>query len=163
MDAHMRILTVNCGSATLKVKLLGVEGERLQDEVERMLHRESGLLALAGVADMRAIPQRDDAAARLALDVFCRRARKYVGAYLALLGGAEAVVCTGGIGENAPEVRRRVLDGLDWFGLELDPDKNARGEGRISRDGARLAAFVVRTDEESVMAREAVRVLRGPR
>ncbi len=129
------------------------------DEVEEMLARESGLLGLAGTADMREILSRQDGAARLALDIFCMRARKCVGAYLALLEDAEAVVVTGGIGENAPEVRRRILSGLHFAGLTLDDDSNERGEGRISTDDSRLHAFVFPSDEESIMAREALAVL----
>jgi acetate kinase len=96
--------------------------------------------------------------------VFCYRARKYVGAYLAAMGGAEAVVFTGGIGENAPEVRARIATGLEWMGLELDPAANAAmhggTEGRISAAG-RLAAWVIPTDEELLIARDTVRCVAG--
>jgi acetate kinase len=91
--------------------------------------------------------------------------KKYVGAYLAELGGAEAVVFAGGIGENAPSVRARVCAGLEWLGLELDPARNAAlvggRAGPITRDGARLAAWVVPTDEELLIARDTVRVVRA--
>src|SRR6476619_8204825 len=86
-------------------------------ELERMLNHEAGLLALAGTADVREILRRDDPAAELALDVFCYRARKYLGAYLAVLGGAEAVVFSGGIGENASAVRQSICRGMEWCGL----------------------------------------------
>jgi acetate kinase len=130
-------------------------------EVERMLNHEAGLLALAGTADVREILRRDDPAAELALDIFCYRIRKYLGAYLAVLGGAEAVVFTGGIGENAAEVRRRVCEGFEWAGLTLDPQRNGRNGPRISADGCRLAAYVIPTDEERLIARETLRLLRG--
>lgn len=105
-----------------------------------------------------------DARARLAVDVFCHRARKYLGAYLAVLGGALAVVFTGGIGENAPEVRAEICRDAAWCGLELDPVLNRRmvGQtGRISSAGARLEAWVILTDEEQVVARETAQCLAG--
>jgi len=130
------------------------------EDVERMLYRESGLLAIAGTNDMRLILGRRDEAARLAVELFCYRIRKYVGSYLAALGGAQAVVFTGGIGENAAEIRRRVMSGLEWAGIELDHDRNEGGAGRISADSSRIHVYVIATDEEQMMAREACRVLK---
>jgi len=129
------------------------------DRLRRLLNHESGLEALAGSHDMRALLGRDDPAARLAIDVFCYRILKYVGAYLAVLGGVEAIVFTGGIGENSSEIRRRVCDGLTWAGVELDHDRNAAGDERISTPAARIAVYAIRTDEERVIAREAERLL----
>jgi acetate kinase len=137
-------------------------------EVEALLNRQSGLLGISGLThDMRdllaEVEEHDDRRARLAIEIFCYRARKYVGGYLAALGGADAVVFTGGIGENAPEIRRRVVDGLDWFGLELDDDANGRmtgGEtGPITTAGSRLAAWVIPTDEELLIARDTYRIV----
>src|SRR3712207_1876648 len=95
----------------------------------------------------------------------CYRVRKYVGAYLAASGGADALVFTGGIGENSAEVRARVCEGLAWMGVELDSSLNeqmvARREGLISREGSRLAVYVIPTDEELLIARDTVRVVRG--
>ena len=99
----------------------------------------------------------DHPRARLAIEVFCCRARKYIGAYLAALGGAQAVVFTGGNGATSPEIRARICDGLQWFGLRIDPALNAQAagvEGRISRDGAPLAAYAIPPDEEQIIARE---------
>lgn len=127
-------------------------------EVEGWLNTRSGLLGVAGdTGDMRALLARAprDARAALAVDMFCYRARKYVGAYLAALGGADAVVWSGGIGEHAPEIRARIAAGLEWMGLVLDPARNAAAVGtaaRISADGARIAAFVVPADEEAAIA-----------
>ena len=88
-----------------------------------------------------------------------------MGAYLAATGGADAVVFTGGIGENSAEVRARICAGLEWLGLELDPARNAAHtdgrEGPITRDGARLAAYVIPTDEELLIARDTVRCVTG--
>jgi len=131
------------------------------DRLEQMLNHESGLLALAGTRDMRELLSRSDPAAHLAVEIFCYRIRKYVGAYLAVLDGAEAIVFTGGIGENAPEIRRRVCRGFGWAGLEVDPERNARGDGRISTGDSRLAAFAIPTDEERLIAQEAVSLLRS--
>ena len=111
---------------------------------------------------MRILTQRanTDERARLALDVFCYRARKYVGAYLAAMGGAAAVVFSGGIGEHAPGIRQSICEGLRTLGLELDPARNAdmQGrEGRITREGSRLHAYVIPTDEGLMMAHLALR------
>ncbi len=145
------------------------EGISLQ-EVTAMLNRQSGLLGVSGLtADMRDLlaeeAEHDDRRARLAIDIFCARARKYIGAYLAALNGAEAVVFAGGIGENAPQIRERICAGLEWLGLELDAERNAKLEGGqagpISREGSRLAAWVIPTDEELLIARDTLRVVQG--
>ena len=135
--------------------------------VMHWLNERSGLLGLSGLsADVRDLiaAEATDPRARLALEVFCYRARKYVGAYLAALGGADAVLFTGGIGEHSPEVRARICAGLEWAGLDLDPARNAMARGaewRITRDGARLAAWVIPTDEERVIAEDTLTCLAG--
>jgi len=99
---------------------------------------------------------------RLAIQMFCYRARKYIGAFLACMGGADAVVFTGGIGENSPEIRAEICEGLEWAGLRLDPNKNdqmAGQEGQISTNDSRLHAFVIPTDEELLIARDTVRCI----
>jgi acetate kinase len=139
-------------------------------EVESILNKQSGLLGISGLTnDMRELldeeRESDDRRARLAIEIFCYRVRKYVGAYLAALGGADAVVFTGGIGENSAEVRARVCEGLQWMGVELDPARNAetvgRREGLVSREGSRLGVYVIPTDEELLIARDTVRSVRG--
>ena len=101
----------------------------------------------------------------LALDIFCYRIRKYVGAYAASMGGLDAVTFTGGIGENSPLIRATTLAGMDFFGIELDEDANRnapRGkEVLVSRPGTRVAVAVIPTNEERVIARDTVRVLGG--
>jgi len=130
------------------------------DTVGEWLSARSGLLGLSGLSsDMRALRARegDHPGARLALAVFCYRARKYLGAYLAALGGAQAVVFTGGIGEHAPEIRARICAGMDWCGLRLDAARNAAAvgaEGCISPPTATLKAYVIAAGEEHVIARE---------
>jgi acetate kinase len=127
-------------------------------EIEHWLNRRSGLLGISGSSsDMRDLLQAEghDARARLAVEVFCYRARKYVGAYLAVLGGARAIVFGGGIGEHAPAVRARICEGMEWCGLRLDPELNASAvgtEGRISTDDAQIAAYVVSVDESVLIA-----------
>ncbi|MGH7311884.1 MAG: acetate/propionate family kinase [Candidatus Rokuibacteriota bacterium] len=136
-------------------------------EVEGWLNERSGLLGLSGhSADMRDLLTREqhDRRARLAVDVFCYRARKYLGAYLAALGGAHAVVFTGGIGEHQPEVRARICAGMEWCGLTLDERRNAEvvgAEGCISAGTSAIRAFVIPTDEEAIIARDTMETLRG--
>ncbi len=139
-------------------------------EVDTLLNKQSGLLGISGLThDMRDLLAEErehaDRRARLAIEIFCYRLRKYIGAYLAAMGGADAVVFAGGIGEHSPEIRARVIDGMSWAGLELDPDANRAmvggTEGPISRAGSRLTAWVIPTDEELLVARDTVRLVMG--
>ena len=139
-------------------------------EIEGILNKQSGLLGISGLTnDMRDLlaeaHENDDRRARLAIDMFCYRARKYIGAYLAALGGADAIIFAGGIGENAPEVRAQICRGLEWTGIEIDEEANRRmvggGEGRITTHSSRLAVWVIPTDEELLIARDTFRVVTG--
>jgi acetate kinase len=129
-------------------------------EVEDWLNKRSGLLGVSGFSgDMRDLIAAYEAnpRARLAVDVFCYRARKYLGAYLAVLDGADAVVFSGGIGENTPLVREKICAGMAWCGLALDKARNdslVGVEGRISRSDAGMDAFVIPSNEEAVIARD---------
>jgi len=138
--------------------------------VDNLLNKQSGLLGISGLTnDMRDLlaeaHENNDRRARLAIDVFCYRARKYIGAYLAALGGADAVIFAGGIGENAPEVRAQICQGLEWAGIEIDAEANTRMvggvEGRITTHASRLAVWVIPTDEELLIARDTFRVVTG--
>lgn len=128
-------------------------------DIDNLLNLRSGLLGLSGTSgDMRDLlaAEGNDPRARLAIQVFVYRIRKYTGAYLAALGGAQAVVFGGGIGENGAAIRARICEGMEWCGLRLDPQRNdvAVGvEGRISADGAAVAAYVVKVDESALIAR----------
>ena len=146
--------------------LAAKEGLTLAD-VETLLNKKSGLLGISGeTGDMRELL---DAAkggnhrAELALDMFCRRIRHYIGAYLAEMDGAEALLFSGGIGENAAEVRRRICAGLSWFGVALDEARNAAmtggALGEITTDESRLKVYVVPTNEELLIARETAAIL----
>jgi len=135
-------------------------------EVRRELNLHSGLLGLsAQTADMRellALEQRGDPAATLAIEVFCRRARHYVAAYIAELGGVDVIVFGGGIGENCPSIRRRILGSLQWAGIELQPEANAASvgvEASIASPMSRAAIEVIPVDEASVIASEAAKLL----
>jgi acetate kinase len=105
-----------------------------------------------------------DRRARLAVDVFCYRVKKYIGAYLAAMNGADAIVFAGGIGENSPDVRARICAGLEWLGIEIDAARNSAivgAEGRIDREGSRVNIWVIPTDEELLIARDTWRVVTG--
>jgi acetate kinase len=139
-------------------------------EVDTLLNKQSGLLGISGLThDMRELLEEErennDRRAHLAIEIFCYRARKYIGAFLAAVGGAEAIVFTGGIGENSPEIRSRICTGLEWAGLQLEAQRNANAvsgsEGVISKDDSRLAAYVIPTDEELLIARDTVRCVKG--
>ena len=136
-------------------------------EVETLLNTQSGLLGISGLTnDMRVLyrelKDQGDRRVRLAIEMFCYRARKYVGAFLACMGGADAIIFTGGIGENQAEIRAEICEGLEWAGLRLDPERNSEMaglEGQISTNDSRLHAFVIPTDEELLIARDAVRCI----
>jgi acetate kinase len=139
-------------------------------QVELLLNKQSGLLGLSGLtADMREllgeIAEHDDRRARLAVEIFCYRVRKYIGAYLAVLDGADAIVFAGGIGENATEVRARICSGLEWLGITVDPSANGTltdgREGRFSAPASRVELWVIPTDEELLIARDTWRVVTG--
>jgi acetate kinase len=138
-------------------------------EVESLLNKQSGLLGVSGLtSNMRELLEEDaehgDRRARLAVELFCYRAKKYLGAYLAAIGGVDAIVFAGGIGENAPAIRARICEGLDWFGISIDASKNTSlvgREGRIDAAGSRVELWVIPTDEELLIARDTWRVVTG--
>lgn len=136
-------------------------------EVDAWLNQRCGLLGLSGasgdVRELLALASRGDARAALAVDMFCYRLRKYIGSYLAVLGGADAIVFGGGIGENAPEIRARACRGMEWCGLRLDEARNARlvgAEGVISADASPIRAVVIPVDEEIIIAHDTLACLR---
>ena len=137
-------------------------------EMSALLNKHSGLFGISGVSnDMRTLleaEQEGHARARLAVDVFCHRLKKYIAAYVGVLGGIDGIAFAGGIGENAPAIRRRALDGLDALGLALDHRANddARGqEAEISPRGSRVRAFVIPTNEEILIARDTLHLVSG--
>jgi acetate kinase len=137
------------------------------DDVDRALNSSSGMLALAGHSDLREVHRlvaAGDAQAALALEVFCHRVRKYVGAYMAVLGRTDAIAFTAGIGENDAVVRARSLAGMEGLGIRLDEGRNAApssGPRVVSAEDSPVAVLVVPTDEELEMAQQAVALLDG--
>jgi acetate kinase len=138
-------------------------------QTEALLNTQSGLLGISGLTnDMRVLLEEmslhEDHRVRAAIDVFCYRARKYIGAFLAGMSGADAVIFTGGIGENSPPIREQICSGLDWAGFRLDKDRNQAlkgAEGCITAEGSTLLGYVIPTDEELLIARDTVRVILG--
>jgi acetate kinase len=129
-------------------------------DVERLLYRESGLLGMSGISsDMRDLLASDEPLARLALDVFVYRARRELGSLAAALDGLDAVVFTAGIGENQPEVRRRICTDAAWLGVEINDAANECHGPRISAASSRVSAWVVPTDEETMIARHVARLV----
>jgi acetate kinase len=151
------------------VNLIATKEGLTTQEVESLLNTQSGLLGISGLTnDMRVLQQElkehDDRRCRVAIEVFCYRVKKYIGAYLACMGGADGVVFTGGIGENSADIRARICEGLDWLGITLDNSKNEQAVGkeeRISTDDSRLQVFAIPTDEELLIARDTIRCILG--
>jgi acetate kinase len=131
------------------------------DEMARILSNESGLAGISGtsgdVRDLAAAAAVGDRRARLAIDIFVRSVRHYVGAFLVELGGVDVLTFSGGIGENSAAIREAVCEGLGELGIELDRGRNlaVRNEGRLSADTARATILVIPADEERIVARAA--------
>ncbi len=140
-------------------------GLTLEQALETLANR-SGLEGVCGHRDLRdieAAADQGDASAKLALDMYIQAIRHYLGAYLLELGGADAIVFTGGIGENSGRVREGVLHDLGWFGINVDPARNAhaKGEAVVSTDDSRVQVWTVPTNEEIVVARQSQALLRS--
>jgi len=132
------------------VQGLGLSGK----EIETLLYKKSGLLGISGTSnDMRDLLESSEPAARLAVDYFVYRAAREIGGLCAVLGGIDGLVFTAGIGENSPEIRRRIGLACAWLGLDMDPGRNAGKGPRISKDGSRVSAWVIPTNEELMIAR----------
>ncbi len=142
------------------IHLMDVQGMDAR-ALERMLYRESGLLGVSGISsDMRTLRASADPRAAEATALFTYRIIREIGSMAAALGGIDALVFTGGIGENDVATRAEVAAGCGWLGLALDEDRNRAGAGRISAEGSAVAAWVVPTDEETMIARHTDQVLR---
>jgi len=131
--------------------------------LERKLYREAGLLGVSGLShDMRTLLASTAPAAALAVQLYCHRIVREIGSLAAAIGGLDALVFTAGIGEHAAPVRARVVDALGWMGLRLDARANDAGEARITLADSRVQAFVIPTNEEAVVARQALALALGP-
>jgi acetate kinase len=131
-------------------------------QFQAMVNHESGMLGLSeSSADVRDLLDREarDPRAAEALALFCYQAKKWVGSFAAVLGGLDTLVFTGGIGENAAPIRKRICDGLNFLGIDIDGAANDRHADRISSRAASVAVRVIRTDEESVIAAASIRLL----
>ncbi len=160
------VMGTRCGDLDPAVPMLLAElTGRSRVDVNRLLNNESGLLGMCGAGDMRDVHRlvaEGDRDAALALDTFCYRIKKYIGAYLAILGRLDALVFTGGIGENDAEVRRRSCAGLEGLGIAIDESHNAadaNGERAINGEGSKAAVLVIPTDEEKEIARLTIAVV----
>ena len=131
-------------------------------EIEHLFYHDCGLKGLSGVSnDVRDLLASSDPRAKLALDYFVYRIALFAGMLGAAMEGIDAFVFTAGVGENAPAIRNAVAQRLSWLGLKLDPEANAKGAGRISTEGSRVGCYVIPTDEELMIARHTLRVLRA--
>ena len=164
------VMGTRCGDIDpAMVNLIAAKEGLSAHEVEVLLNTQSGLLGVSGLTNdmrvlLRELGEQEDRRVRLAIEIFCYRARKYIGAFLACMGGADAIVFTGGIGENSPDIRARISEGLEWAGLQLDQGRNRQLvglEGQISTDASRLHAFVIPTDEELLIARDTIDCILG--
>ncbi len=132
-----------------------------QGRISALLNHQSGLLGLSGISgDMRDILSSSSSEARLAVEVYCYRARKYLGAYVAALGGVDAILFGGGVGENSATIRANILEAMDWLGVEIDVEQNLNRfdhnpTRKISTEQSRIAVWVIRVDEERLMAQAA--------
>ena len=136
------------------------------EEMDRLLNEQSGLSGVSGInADIRELLKSKDGYARLAVELYCYRARKYLGAYLAVLGGTNAVVFGGGVGENVPVVREKILAGMEWCGIHLDAKKNSDASGRscISSESSEVEVWVAPVNEAAILAQEAEAVISSRR
>jgi acetate kinase len=148
------------------VTWLGINAKISPAEIDRILNHASGMKGVSGISDdLRELEKAADGGdqrAALAIEVFCHRARKYLGAYLAISPQPEAVIFSGGIGENSDRVREKICAHLEWLGLEIDRERNVqenRREARISTDTSRIAIHVIPMNEELYIARAALRLL----
>ncbi len=162
------VMGTRCGDIDPSIPYFVAKWEGISlDEVYDVLNKRSGLLGLSGISnDVRVLLQESsggNAAATRALKVFAHRVKKYIGAYMAVMNGADAIVFTGGIGERSPPVRRMILEGLDNLGVVIDLERNERPEnygGVISREDSKVKVLVIPTNEELAIAEEALKLLK---
>jgi acetate kinase len=132
------------------------------DEIDTILNRSSGLYGVSGISgDMKTLLVSDSHQAKLAIELYCYRIKKYIGAYTAILGGLDCILFGGGVGENAPIIRQKILDEMDWCGIALDSHTNEitiGKEGYISPEKSKVDVMVIPVDEAEVLAEEAVNV-----
>lgn len=162
------VMGTRCGEIDPAILPFLMKKERMSpDQIDRYLNHESGVLGISGISsDFRDIETASTAGserAQLALDIFAYKVRKYIGGYVAAMGGVDAIVFTAGLGENSPAMRDKICNGLEFLGTRIDHDKNnIRGKtAEISVDGARVKIFVIPTNEELVIARDTKMICSG--
>jgi acetate kinase len=157
------VMATRCGDVDPGVLVYLMRSERLDaDAIDELVNRQSGLVGISETSsDMRDLlaRQASDPRAADAIAIFCYQAKKWIGSFAAALGGLDTLVFAGGIGENAPEVRARICDGLEFLGIRLDAARNTAGAAMITTAGSSVVVRVMRTDEESMIAREAMRIV----
>jgi len=152
---------IDSGLVTFLQRMEGLTPEA----TDHLLEKESGLKGVSGISsDIRKLIDSDNPDAQLAVNLFCYRARKYIGAYMAVLGGVDGILFGGGVGENVPQVRKGILDGMEWCGIALDDSANMNtigSEGQISDKLSNVDIWVIPVDEAGVLAREAIKVVKS--
>lgn len=159
------VMGTRCGDIDPAILPFVIEKEKLSLEgANMMMNKHSGLLGISEVShDMRDLleARKTNKQAALAIDIYCYRIKKYIGSYAAAMGGVDAVIFTGGIGENAVTIRELCISGLDFMGLKVDPEKNAANAKDISAGANKV--FVIPTNEELTIARDALAILKAER
>jgi acetate kinase len=162
------VMGTRCGDIdpSIILHVMGLE-ELSLSEANTMLNKHSGLQGLSGISsdvrDLIGEMEKGDERAKLAIDIYCYRLKKYIGAYAAAMGGLDALVFTAGVGQNSPLVRAKSCEGLEYMGLALDEKANLEAVGKeadISRPGSRVRVFAIPTNEELVIARDTERIVR---
>jgi acetate kinase len=158
------VMGTRCGALDPGVILYLMDSHGMDARaIESLIYSQSGLLGVSGISsDMRTLRKSPAPEAREAIDLFVYRIAREIGSLVASLGGLDALVFTGGIGENDVATRAEIADHCRWLGLALDGRRNAAGAGRISADGSSIAAWVIPTDEEQMIARHTMAVVGTP-
>ena len=154
------VMGTRCGDIDPEIVLfLQREAGLDAQSVETLLNKKSGLLGICGSIDLREIEKKGDALSHAAIEITARRVKKYIGAYAALLGSVDAIVFTAGIGENSHMLRAKILQNLDILGVKLDEEANKKNSLLISQESSKVKVFVIKTDEELEIAREAMGII----
>ncbi|PYG89714.1 acetate kinase [Ruminiclostridium sufflavum DSM 19573] len=156
-----------CGNIDPEVVTFLMDKEKLDIKgVSTLLNKKSGVLGVSGISsdfrDIQAAARENNKRAKLALDIFCYDCKKFIGAYISAMNGVDAIVFTAGVGENDYDIRKRIVDDMDFFGIKIDEDKNCVSgkEVNISAADAKVSTLVIPTNEELAIAREALRLLK---
>ncbi len=156
------MMTARSGDIDSGIILYIMQKEKLSPkQMEEILNKKSGLLGLSGITDnVEKLLKSKSKKAKLALEVFTYRITKYIGSYIAALKGINIIAFTGGIGENSPKIREQILNNFKFMELKLDKSKNSQNKEIITKPGSKITAMAVKTDEELMMAREVLRIIK---